>query len=207
MEIETNRLETRPINKDDKADIMQALNDPEICKYLDYPFPFLEEDWENYITQIEKNLEMPTQTKFAKAIIDKETKQFLGASHFNIFDKGEIGNEKPECIHGEVFLLKEHAGKGYGKEYFNAETKFIMDNEFGENKTKVGQIRAGLFADNIPSIRMQQQSGYVIGTDTIDRFCPATADEYPDGRPYTDSILTRERYQQIMAEQNAEQSR
>jgi len=163
----------RPLDVEDlEGDYIQWINDQEVTKYLDRPFPVTKEELENYLKSIHND---PNSIFFA--VIEKTSNKHVGNLKIGPID----------WIHRRTgfgrILSKEVWGKKYGSEIVKLMIVYIFD------QLNLNRILEHNVADNKSAIKSNEKAGLDI-EGTIKEYV------FADGK-YCDVVivgLTRSRY-------------
>jgi [ribosomal protein S5]-alanine N-acetyltransferase len=80
MKLETNRLIIREYEADDKAVLIENINDEEVTKFLrKVPYPYTKKDADWYLNHTKEQQSEKPRQDFGFAIELKETKEFIGS--------------------------------------------------------------------------------------------------------------------------------
>lgn len=152
--IETQRLILRPWQISDTNDIVEGLNDFDTAKNLTTPFPYTKEHALAFINKHLKN----DDKNFFYAIVLKENNKVIGGTNLTLNP-----NNKNK---GGIWINKNHTGKGYGPEAWEARARFAFCT------LKLTELENGFYEFNERSWKMQQKLGYKI-VGQKNNFCPA----------------------------------
>jgi len=146
IEINTQRLHLRKIEKEDATALFKYRSDAETNKYQGW-IPKTLEDTENFISKIAENID-EYDTWFQFAIINKEHGELIGDVGIHFFDvdryQVEIG-----CT-----LNKSHHGKGFAIEALKAVMNFLF------NDLNKQRITCSIDPLNQASIKMVERIGF-----------------------------------------------
>jgi len=172
--IETNRLTLRPWTMNDTDELVEAINDIEVTRWLTVvPFPYTKKDAKDYIS---KCISGAVGEKFAFAIEHKKDRKVIGGTG--------IGFEKDGAAGGGIWLGTKYHGKGFGTEVYSARAKFCFD------VLKVPYIVSGYFEGNEPSRKLHEKIGFKKTGEPDIRDCRATGEKVACYK----CILTRQDY-------------
>ncbi len=169
------KIYLRPFDMDDiQGDYIQWINDHEITRFLDSPFPRTKEDLENYVRGILKD---PHYVFFA--VIEQKTNKHVGNAKIGPID----------WIHRRTnfgrMLSRECWGKGYGSEVI----KLMIQYSF--EQLNLNRIIEHNVIDNLAAIKSNEKAGLDV-EGTIKEYV------YAHGK-YCDVVivgLTRSRYEE-----------
>lgn len=140
--LETDRLILEPMHiRHVTRQYLGWLNDPEVCKYLETPFPYKMQELKSYVEN------MTNKNVFFWAVILKYKNTHIG----NI--KIELNNSKLGEF-GILFGEKTHWGKGYAQESSRKVFSFCFDS------LQLRKINLGVVKDNYAAIKLYSNLGF-----------------------------------------------
>lgn len=152
MQYETNRLILREWRVDDRADLIEGLNDLAVSQWLAYvPYPYTESDAEQWLKYCAaESLKGIARASYEFAIeLKAEGKAIGGVSVGNI-------DRTHSTAGGEIWLNSAYRGHGYGPEAFGKRIEFAFKT------LGLRRLENGFFLGNSESFRMQERFGYRI---------------------------------------------
>lgn len=167
MNIETDRLQLRPININDKQAMWSYRSDAEANKYQGW-IPKTLADVEEFIGKLAPTFNQ-SQTWFQLAVIEKETGLLIGdiGIHF-------MGNENLQVELGYT-IAKEKQGFGFATEALKSVIYFLFQT------LKKHRITASADPRNIPSIKVLEKLGFRKEAHFIESY-------YQDGKWLDDAL-------------------
>ncbi len=146
--IGTERLILKPYSPEQATVLAETLNNFEIARWTNLPFPYENEYAVAWIEQTLKDIE--SQTGFELAVIIKDTNELIGTMSVMHIDKrskvGELG----------YWIKPDKQGYGYATEAGRA----IID--FAFNELKLHKVIGRCLSDNIASKQVMQKCGLTI---------------------------------------------
>jgi len=143
--LEAKRFELRPLRKSDVAAYTKNVNNRKIYRAsMEMPFPYREEDTEDFLAKVRKEMRKKRPGRFALVIVmDGEAAGYIGfesiAQH-----KAELG----------FWLAEKHWNRGIMTEAIRLFTPYGMD------RFELHRIYAYVFSFNRASMRVLEKAGY-----------------------------------------------
>ena len=144
--IETKRFILRQVNINDNEDIFEILSNEKVIPNLNMDIHKSIEDTNNLIKEYEEGLEK--NEKFPFAIIDKETKAFLGV----FLVKLDLYDE--DCYEFTIYLKEDYWGNGIYTEITPYMVKFAFE------VINTGNVRGFVKESNIASRKVLEKLGF-----------------------------------------------
>jgi [ribosomal protein S5]-alanine N-acetyltransferase len=173
IKIETSRLTLRPWDQEDIEQLALGLNDLNLAKWLAFvPHPYSMAHAENWIRRCREISSADVRPIAYEFAVELGTQRaVIGGVSLNKID-WEAGTAG-----GGIWIAKQHQGRGYGREAFEAKIRFAFC-ELGLTK-----LVNGYFDGNENSWAMQRRLGYRRVAETTSR-CMA------DGRQTIEHVTT-----------------
>lgn len=144
--IDTKRFILRKVETEDVEEIFKILRDKEIIENLNQDIHKNIDDTKNMLNEYFE--EYKKGNKYPFAIIDKETKDFVGV----FLIKLDLYDE--DCYEFTVYLKKEYWGKGIYTEILPFMTAYSFD------EIKTGNFRGFVMEKNIASAKVLERCGF-----------------------------------------------
>lgn len=146
--IVTNRFILRKVNKEDNEEIFKILSDKDVNENLNMDIHVNILDTDKLIEEyLEEN---KIGNKYPFAIIDKNTKEFLGV----FLIKLDLYDE--DCFEFTIYIGKDNWGKGIYTEVLPYMTEYAF------TKIKTGNFRGFVMEKNIASSKVLEKCGFAL---------------------------------------------
>ena len=149
IRLETDRLIIRDHKESDLSDYHKWISDSDLMYYIDWKTSSVEESQKDLIETIKENTN-PNRTNYFFAMLEKETKSYIGAVGFTIKSK-KVNTGIAECGY---FLMKKYWRKGIVVE---AITKIL---EFAFEELNLHKMTASCDKENNASEKVMQKCGF-----------------------------------------------
>lgn len=150
MLLETERLLYREWRDGDVDDLVEALDNLNVTKWLAYmPHPYTKKDaqkWVKFCAENSKKGAMRSSYEFA--IVLKSENKAIGGFSVNQIDR------KQGTAGGGIWLNEKYARMGYGSEAWGERIRFAFED------LGLRRLENGFFKGNEASFRMQKKFGY-----------------------------------------------
>lgn len=146
--IETDRFILRKLENEDVEEVFEILSNPKVIENLNMSIQNTLEDtkalFNDYFEELKKG------TKFPYAIIDKNSKDFVGVFliKLDLFDE--------DCFEFTVYLKEKFWGKGIYSEVLPYMTKFAFED------VQTGNFRGFVMEKNIASSKVLEKTGFTL---------------------------------------------